>query len=446
MPTPTPTSYLTNPETPTCVGCGRTDDLWTSPTGHRFCPTHYALIAESLQNIYGEEGPQPVDLRALLNQEPTGAEWLCEPLLPAGKLVAIVSKRGEGKSLLMLDLAANLATGQPILHQPAGPPRPGVYLDMEMGPDDLYERLVDLGYTLTHPHFDELTKNLHYYLLPSLPPLDSEAGGEALEEIVERHRAEWVVIDTISRVVAGDENDAEPYRDLYRNTETRLKRRRITLARLDHLGKDAARGSRGSSAKEDPMDVVWQMTTTAAGALVFTLTKGRQGWIPRSVTIHRTGEETSQLRHYIKEEPPPDWLLPLMAVLDELEVDPALSGNQALAILQEAKQGAHKTKVNEAQRRRRLRIVPKPTGSEKTGTTLFDENGTSDRNHSEPLPKTLINPSQNAGTTPGTSKEPVVLGKVPPIGRNHPTTDPEKAPFDLDEDYEPDPADLPDPY
>jgi len=399
-------------------------------------------MAESFQNIYGEEtGLQPVDLAALLRGESPSAEWLIEPLLPAGKLCAIVSKRGEGKSLLMLDIAARLATGQTALLQPPGDPKPSVYLDMEMGPDDLYDRLTDLGYTPQHPLFDQLCQNLHYYLLPNLPPLDTEAGGDALEEIVERHQAALVVVDTISRVVGGAENEAEPYRDLYRNTETRLKRRRVTLARLDHLGKDPGRGSRGSSAKEDPLDVVWQMTTAqATGAIVFTLTKGRQGWLPRSVTIHRQESDDGTLSHLIPQEAPADWLAPLIELLDELGIDPATGVNRTLEQLKAVGQGAKRARVIEAVRVRRHSFVTKLSGSQNVGNHLFDENGNHPGNHREPPQKTLEPIDISQGTTQGTTPEPLVPGGVPTNSGNHLDSRPENDPNDTFAD--PDPADL----
>ena len=149
---------------------------------------------------------EPVDLRALMSGEPPEKEWLVEPILPAGKLVGVVSKRGEGKSLLVLDVAAAKAAGLSTLSHPASDPIDVVYLDMEMGPEDLYERLADLGYLPEHPSFDILASHLHYYQLVNLPPLNTEAGGRALEGLVERHGARLVVIDTVSRVVTGDEN------------------------------------------------------------------------------------------------------------------------------------------------------------------------------------------------------------------------------------------------
>jgi hypothetical protein len=48
---------------------------------------------------------------------------------------------------------------------------------------------------------DDLSR-VHYILLPSIPPLDTRAGGEVLLEYVSRVGADLVVFDTTARAVA----------------------------------------------------------------------------------------------------------------------------------------------------------------------------------------------------------------------------------------------------
>lgn len=265
-------------------------------------------------------GLEPLDLQALLQGERPEEDWLVRPIIPLGKLVGFVSKRGVGKSLLLFDIATKLATGQAILQQEASEPRHVVYLDMEMGADDVYSRLEDFGWHQGHSLLETLNAHLHYYQLVGIPPLDTKEGGEALEGLVIRHNASLVVVDTVSRVISGAENEAEPFRDMFRHTESRLKRRGVTLARLDHLGKDATLGSRGSSAKEDPLDVIWQMEDSGIGHLNLKLDKGRVTWLPRFVQIRREGEGGTTSAHTMAAAVAPDWLVELVAEVDELGV------------------------------------------------------------------------------------------------------------------------------
>lgn len=251
-------------------------------------PTGEALVAadehdESL-------GPQPIDWSAFWTREHAGEDWLVHPILPRGRQVALWARHKTGKSLLTLEIAAALATGRGCMNQPAGDPIDVIYLDMEMTEDDLHERLTDLGYG---PE-DELDR-LHYYLLPSLPALDTDAGGWALHALADRHQASAVVIDTMARVVQGDENDADTYRSFYRCTGMGLKARGISVLRLDHGGKDATKGQRGSSGKGDDVDVVWQLKPKDEG-LELVRDVSRIAWVPDKVALLRNSEP---LRHTV---------------------------------------------------------------------------------------------------------------------------------------------------
>jgi len=209
------------------------------------------------------------------------AEWLAEPVIAKGRSTALFAPGGTGKSLLSLNIAAAIATGTPIFGL-AMPQTTVLYLDYEMTPDDLAERLEAMGYgedtDLTH---------LHYALLPSLPGLDLPEGGKAVVRLAELVGAQLVVIDTFSRAVIGDENDADTVRSWYRNTGLHLKHDNRAFLRVDHAGKDVAKGQRGTSAKNDDVDVVWQMTAKDEGAFTLTAKKRRMGWVPEKVELQR---------------------------------------------------------------------------------------------------------------------------------------------------------------
>ncbi|MCC5948108.1 MAG: AAA family ATPase [Nitriliruptoraceae bacterium] len=345
--------------------------------------------------------PQPLDLEALLTGERPDLDWIVEPLAAAGKLVGIVAKRGEGKSLLSLDLAAAAATGTACLDQPDGPPVPIVYIDMEMGPDDLYERLIDLGYGPDHPRFDALLGHLHYYQLPSLPPLDTEAGGRMLERIAELHGARLVIIDTVSRVISGSENDAEPFLELFRHTETRLKRRGIGVLRLDHFGKDAAKGSRGHSAKEDPLDVVWEMSVERE-SVTLKRTKGRQAGTPDAVHLTRS-DAGGRLTHRVSDSAPiTAKATEVVRLLDDLGVPVGVSVNEAQAALKAANEGKGRPAIVEAVRWRKnaRKTVPNRPGEPQPGTmpgTTPEPPGTAGNRLLEPGPP----PKGGTGARPG---------------------------------------------
>lgn len=234
----------------------------------------------------------PVDWAALFAGDGPEEDWLVEPILPANRQVAIWASHKTGKSLLMLEMAAALATGRPCLLKGTTPPVDVVYLDMEMTQDDVRERLEDMGYGP-----DDDLSHLHYYLIPALPPLDTAEGGKVLVELAHHHTATVVVLDTMSRVTEGDENEADTYRSYYRYTGSRLKAAGIAVARLDHGGKDPTKGQRGSSAKGDDIDVAWQLVPSQDGILA-KRNLSRMSWVPEQVSLTRS-DDTGAMRHTV---------------------------------------------------------------------------------------------------------------------------------------------------
>lgn len=239
-------------------------------------------------------GIQPICWPEFWRREHAGEDWLIEPIVPRGRQVALWAVHKTGKSLITLEMAAAAATGTKRLGEPATEPINVVYLDMEMTEDDIHDRLVDLGYGP-----DTNLEHLHYYLLPALPPLDTPAGSAMLLELVARHQAELLVIDTMARVVAGEENSADTYRAFYRHTGLHLKARGVSVLRLDHGGKDPTQGQRGSSAKGDDVDIVWQLRATDSG-LELSRKAARMSWVPEKVSLRR--HEQPALHHTVDDE------------------------------------------------------------------------------------------------------------------------------------------------
>jgi hypothetical protein len=212
-------------------------------------------------------------------------EWLCEPLFAAGRAHSIYAGAKTGKSWTVLAACAAMATGRAFLSMPASGPVHVLYVDFEMTEEDIRDRLEQFGYG----HNDDLT-HLHYIVLPSLPPLDTEAGGIALLLAARAYQAVFVVIDTIGRAVQGTENDADTIQAFYRHTGKPLKRDGIGWVRLAHSGKDSDRGQRGSSAANDDVDIVIKLTRTDDGQKL-TTTHRRMSWFPEvsEVTISENG-------------------------------------------------------------------------------------------------------------------------------------------------------------
>ena len=305
------------------------------------------------------------DLMSMLTDWPTfwaydnsDAQWLAEPVIAEGRAHAIYAPGGTGKSLFSLWLSAAIACGRQGLDGQPLRRRRVLYLDYEMTQSDVLERLEAMGYD---PGCD--MSMLHYAILPPLPPADAPEGGKAIARMAQLVDAELVVLDTFSRAVSGDENDADTVRDFYRNTGLHLKAEGRAFVRIDHAGKDIEKGQRGSSAKNDDVDVVWQMTK-ADGGFKLTAKKRRMGWVSETVSLQQYDQPNLHYKTTL-------YVAPIgtdkvVADLDDLGVDPTESSRKAAQVLTSAGRACRRQLIVAAQKQRLSRV---PTLAIVSGTT-----------------------------------------------------------------------------
>jgi hypothetical protein len=280
-------------------------------------------------------------------------EWLIEPLVERGRQVAFYSEAKAGKSLLWLEIGQALARGLPVLGNPARKPITIVYIDQENTKRDLVERLRKMGNDGTG------LERLVYYSFPDIAYLDTESGGRELYALARVADADLVIIDTLSRVVEGDENDNDTYHNFYKNTGVRLKAEGIALVRLDHSGKDVAKGMRGASSKSTDVDEVWQLTTDDYGVMV-TLNRTHSRAHHGVDRVVLTREDEPALRHTVMGAPDmSDASLDaneIMVWLDLIGISPTLGLNAAWAQVKGNERGYTSRQIREAQRMRKAQM------------------------------------------------------------------------------------------
>ena len=235
-----------------------------------------------------------LDWRELWETE-SDDEWIVEPLLPARRLVALYSAPKVGKSLLMLELAVAISLGKSVLGVPVPSAHRVLYVDFENDPrGDIRDRLQSMGYTPAD------LDGLVYLSFPRLAKLDTLAGGLDLLAAVQAYACTVVVIDTISRAVAGEENDNDTWLSFYRSTGMALKAAGVACVRLDHSGKDVDRGMRGGSAKYSDVDAVWQLAEVTTDVLYrLECTDARMPVPDKRLMLRR---ETGPLRHLVQDD------------------------------------------------------------------------------------------------------------------------------------------------
>lgn len=192
-------------------------------------------------------------------------------LMGPGQQITLVGDGKAGKSLFTQEWMWRMATGQSFLGDAPQEPVRILYLDAENGQEQVQERFLSFGANA------RAMGELRYASFPPIRPLDTAGGGADLIALVKATGAELVVIDTVSRFIGGPENDADTWLSLYRHTLLPLKRDRIASVRLDHFGKDKDRGGRGSSAKTQDVDHVWELASQGGGNLTLKRTHTRTG-------------------------------------------------------------------------------------------------------------------------------------------------------------------------
>jgi ribosomal protein S14 len=187
--------------------------------------------------------------------------WLPGKFMEHGQQTALVGGGKVGKTLLVHDWIWRIVTGRRFLSDERHEPLRVLYFDRENNLRDVVTRMTSFGAVPRE------LEGLDYRLFPSFSgALDQSAIAVAeLLEIVEQSKPELVVFDTISRFIAGKENDSDTWLSFYRLVHAPLKRIGIAGIRLDHMGKDEEKGSRGSSAKAQDVDQVWELTSTTEG-------------------------------------------------------------------------------------------------------------------------------------------------------------------------------------
>jgi hypothetical protein len=190
----------------------------------------------------------------------TEIDWLPGRFLERGQQAALVGDGKVGKSIFTLYWIWCAITGRSCLGDIRREPINVLYFDRENSLRDIVTRLTAFG--ATENDLEALHERLDYRLFPRFSGAlnASEAAAAEMLAIVDERPRDVVILDTVSRYITGKENDSDTWLDLYRRIHEPLKSRTVASIRLDHFGKDLEKGSRGSSAKTQDVDHVWELT------------------------------------------------------------------------------------------------------------------------------------------------------------------------------------------
>jgi hypothetical protein len=201
-----------------------------------------------------------IDWTSAWQQDFSKLDWLAGEFVEVGQQLTLAAEGKAGKSLLILDWCRCLVLGLPFLTDKSFAPLKVLYFDKENSLKEIVTRLKCLG--ITQADLPILQERFIYKQFPKFDgTLDDPAGvaAEELLEIVDEVKPDVVILDTASRFIGGNENESSTWLNLYRLVHEPLKARKIVGIRIDHFGKDTGKGMRGSSAKSQDVDHVWEL-------------------------------------------------------------------------------------------------------------------------------------------------------------------------------------------
>lgn len=203
-----------------------------------------------------------LDLMAAFNDPPPPIDYVL-PNMVVGTVGALVSPGGAGKSMLILQLAAQVAGGPDLLEVGELPTGAVVYLPAEDPPVAIHHRLHALGAHLTAEQRQAVADGLVIEpLIGKCPNIMARDWFDGLKRAAEGHRL--MVLDTLRRFHIEEENASGPMAQVIGCMEAIAADTGCSIVFLHHANKGASmagagdqqQASRGSSVLVD--NIRWQ--------------------------------------------------------------------------------------------------------------------------------------------------------------------------------------------
>ena len=229
-----------------------------------------------------------LDLMAAFAEPPPPIDYVL-PNMVAGTVGALVSPGGAGKSMLILQLATQIAGGPDLLEVGELPTGAVLYLPAEDPPVAIHHRLHALGAHLTAEQRQAVADGLVIEpLIGKCPNIMARDWFDGLKRAAEGHRL--MVLDTLRRFHIEEENASGPMAQVIGRMEAIAADTGCSIVFLHHANKGASmagagdqqQASRGSSVLVD--NIRWQSYLsgmTQAEAEEWGVDEGQRGFFVR---------------------------------------------------------------------------------------------------------------------------------------------------------------------
>ena len=201
------------------------------------------LLATLLSMGVKDAEPEAVEESSLYSVDDVLAipginNWVIRDLMVPDSLGLITGRPGLGKTQLAFQMAADLATGrkQFMDWQIDTPPRKVMFFSLEMSARQLGHILKPLRERYPEPR---LSKNLIIHAKGDPLPLDTEWGQAYFLQLIDEHRPEVVMIDSLSLASAGNVSDDKDMKKLFDFLKVVRNHYDLSMAVVHHHRKKA---------------------------------------------------------------------------------------------------------------------------------------------------------------------------------------------------------------
>ncbi len=236
----------------TLFNYARSKNDWPDPelaAGFEVIPdTPEELAANAIAKAQATNPWQIYQMAALGNRP--RPPWIIRDVLPHAETGMIYGPSGSGKSFFTLDMAASIARGIPWREKRVTQGRV-LYVAAE-GAAAVYDR--GLAYAIKN---EMKLEELDIYVMPATPNFtDKKVVAAVTKTALAKGPFLLIVIDTLAKVSIGaDENSAQHMGVVMAHCQMLGKQTGSMVVVVHHTGKNAALGSRGSSAIKAGLDV-----------------------------------------------------------------------------------------------------------------------------------------------------------------------------------------------
>lgn len=177
--------------------------------------------------------------------------WLIDGLIPAETFGVVFGEPGCGKSFTMVDMACSVASGHQWQGMDTGDEGIVIYVSAEGGN----------GMRFRKRAWEQVNRRAPLMrVMPMATIMDDPKDVGSLTQVLREYKRridqpiKMVVIDTLNRSMAGNENDNSDMADFVRGCEQIQSDHSCGVVVVHHSGKDAERGARGASALKAATD------------------------------------------------------------------------------------------------------------------------------------------------------------------------------------------------